>query len=89
MAAKTRLSSCGVDHSTLKRLAPGIYEDDHGRSAHFCLDEVCEACGMPPTPENLAIAEQALRDTVAEHWPGVPVIVSAGRDRRGPDDPIH
>ena len=89
MAAKTNLSSCGVDHSTLRRLAPGIYEDDRGRTAHFCLDEVCAECGLEPTPENLDIAEHALREVVAELWPGVPVLVSLRRDKPDPGEPVH
>ena len=89
MAAKTKApSSCGVDHATLRRLQVGVYEDTHGRSLHLCLDEICEAAGYDPTPENLNTAECALRELLAEQWPGVPITV-AGREQRAPGEPVH
>lgn len=85
MAEKTNKapSSCGVDHSTLRKLGTGVYEDATGQSAHFCLDEILEEVGLPRTPENLDICEAMLREAVDEKWPGVPVLVTPDRSPRG------
>ncbi len=48
--------------NTLKRYhAPGIWEDING-DMHFSLPDICEHCGIEPTPENLELCRQALNE---------------------------
>ncbi len=53
----------------MRKLGPGIYID--GQTAHFDANEVCEAMGVPPTPENLETAEKAAVDAFAEAFPNI------------------
>lgn len=80
-------SSCGVDHATLRKLGTGVYEDVTGKSLHLCLVEICAEAGYAPTQENLDIAESALREVVAEKWPGLPIMVATDEPRAG--DKVH
>ena len=89
MAAST--SRCGVDHACLRRLASGVYEDASGRYLHLCLVEICEEAGYAPTAANLDVAEEMLRELVAEQWPNLPVLVAgdAPSERPPPNTRKH
>lgn len=82
-------SSCGVDHSTLRKLGTGVYEDDAGRYLHLCLVEICEEAGYEANSENLDIAEEMLRAIVALRWPGVPVLVEPPGEGLPPKSERH
>lgn len=75
-------SACGVDHSVLRKLGTGVYEDASGRYLHLCLVEICEEAGYAATSENLDVAEEMLRALVAKQWPGVPILVEPDGDGR-------
>lgn len=46
-------------------IAPGVWIDADD-NIHFNLPDLCQACGLEPTEENQAIAEQAAREILAE-----------------------
>lgn len=74
--------SCGVDHSPLRKLGTGIYEEEGGRYLHLCLVELCEEAGYEPNSRNLDIAEDMLRAIVAKEWPGVTILVEPDGEGR-------
>lgn len=47
-----------------KRIAPGVYE--HGDELHIDAVEMCEAAGVPATPENQEQLAAAMMDLAAE-----------------------
>lgn len=44
-------------------LAPGIWLDRDG-NRHFSLYEICQACGLAPTAENMELARFVLAETL-------------------------
>jgi hypothetical protein len=52
----------------MQKIGPGIYISKDG-GLHVSAAEICEALGYPPTPGNMAVAEEAARDAFAAHWP--------------------
>ena len=51
----------------MKRLAPGVYDDEHG-GLHLDLPELLAAHGYPDTPENRTVMFSVVRDM------GLPVV---------------
>ena len=48
----------------MKKIGPGLYVQEG--SIHFYTPELYEHLGVPPTPENQRIAEQAAREAIQE-----------------------
>jgi len=55
----------------MQKIGPGIYVG--GGSMHIKAEEICEALGFPPTPENLDMAELGAIDAVVREYPGIKV----------------
>ena len=49
----------------MRMLGPGIYRDA-ANGLHFDLPGICRVLGVPPTPGNQEIAEQAAREAVRD-----------------------
>jgi len=48
----------------MKKIGPGLYVE--GESIHFYTPELCEHLGVPATPENQRVAEEAAREAIQE-----------------------
>lgn len=63
-----------------ERIGPGFWIDQNDH-LHVSLPEMCEACGLPPSEENMQIAKQAVMEMMLKRDPNVDFI-----DRRTPTD---
>lgn len=64
-------NSCGTDHTDLEEIEGGIYRDPATETMHICMDEFLPANGIPDTPANRAMIEEACREKA--HELGIPV----------------
>jgi hypothetical protein len=55
----------------MKKIGPGMYVQ--GDSMHFYAPELCEELGVPPTPENQRIAQEAARQVIQRSLGNVPI----------------
>lgn len=89
MVGWTKPAGCRVDHSTLRKLGTGVYEDWRGRYLHLCLVEICDEAGYEASSRNLDIAEDMLRALVARQWPCVPILVEPPSEATPPKREQH
>jgi hypothetical protein len=54
----------------MRRIAPGIYVSLDGKTVEVDAAEMCESHGLPCTPENQDIVEEALRRAMPDFFSG-------------------